>query len=105
MFSLDENRDLTAAAIVLVWLQGLEYVLSLASTVSNRIKDVLFILRCYVGKNVIVFTVIGVIMNCPEAMSFVKVNKKTNSVAWVHERTIPTELPPLVGEVSANFCG
>jgi hypothetical protein len=27
-----------------------------------------------------------------------------NSVAWVRERTIPTELPPLVGEVSANFC-
>jgi hypothetical protein len=31
-------------------------------------------------------------------------NKQTNSVAWVHERTIPTEQPPLVGEVSANFC-
>jgi hypothetical protein len=27
-----------------------------------------------------------------------------NSVAWVRERTIPTERPPLVGEVSANFC-
>jgi hypothetical protein len=26
-----------------------------------------------------------------------------NSVAWVSERTIPTERPPLVGEVSANF--
>jgi hypothetical protein len=33
--------------------------------------------------------------------------KKTrlNSVALVRERTIPTERPPLVGEVSANFCG
>jgi hypothetical protein len=30
---------------------------------------------------------------------------KKNSVAWVRERTIPTERPPLVGEVSANFCG
>jgi hypothetical protein len=30
---------------------------------------------------------------------------KLNSVAWVRERTIPTELPPLVGEVIANFCG
>jgi hypothetical protein len=29
----------------------------------------------------------------------------TNSVALVSERTIPTERPPLVGEVSANFCG
>jgi hypothetical protein len=30
---------------------------------------------------------------------------KTNSLALVRERTIPTERPPLVGEVSANFCG
>jgi hypothetical protein len=30
-------------------------------------------------------------------------NKTTNSVAWVCERTIPTERPPLLGEVSANF--
>jgi hypothetical protein len=28
---------------------------------------------------------------------------KLNPVALVHERTIPTERPPLVGEVSANF--
>jgi hypothetical protein len=31
--------------------------------------------------------------------------KKLNSVAWVRERTLPTERPPLVGKVSANFCG
>ena len=31
--------------------------------------------------------------------------KKLNSVALVRTRTIPTELPPPVGEVSANFCG
>jgi hypothetical protein len=30
---------------------------------------------------------------------------KLNSVAVVRKRTIPTERPPLVGEVSANFCG
>jgi hypothetical protein len=30
---------------------------------------------------------------------------KLNSVAVVHKRTIPTERPPLVGEVSANLCG
>jgi hypothetical protein len=30
---------------------------------------------------------------------------KKSSVAWVHERTIPTERPPLVGGVSANFFG
>jgi uncharacterized protein YycO len=29
---------------------------------------------------------------------------KLNSVTWVRERTIPTEWPPLVYEVSANFC-
>jgi hypothetical protein len=32
-------------------------------------------------------------------------NNNNNSVALVRERTIPTERPPLVGEVSANFCG
>jgi hypothetical protein len=26
-------------------------------------------------------------------------------MAWVRERIIPTERPPLVGEVTANFCG
>ena len=30
---------------------------------------------------------------------------KLNSVALVRERTIPTERPPPVDEVSANFCG
>jgi len=31
--------------------------------------------------------------------------QKKNSVALVRTRTIPTERPPPVGEVSANFCG
>jgi hypothetical protein len=31
--------------------------------------------------------------------------KKLNSMVWVRERTIPTERPPFVGEVIANFCG
>jgi len=30
---------------------------------------------------------------------------KLNSVALVRTRTISTERPPPVGEVSANFCG
>jgi hypothetical protein len=30
---------------------------------------------------------------------------KLNSVALVSERTIPTQRPPLVDEVSAHFCG
>jgi hypothetical protein len=29
--------------------------------------------------------------------------KKLNSMVWVRKRTIPTERPPLVGEVIANF--
>jgi hypothetical protein len=29
----------------------------------------------------------------------------TYSVALVRKRTIPTERPPLVGEVNTNFCG
>jgi len=32
-------------------------------------------------------------------------SNKQNSVALVRERTIPTERPPPVSEVSANFCG
>jgi hypothetical protein len=32
-------------------------------------------------------------------------NNNNNSVYLVRERTIPTERPPLVGEVSAKFCG
>jgi hypothetical protein len=31
--------------------------------------------------------------------------KKKNSMVWVRERTIPTERPPLVGEVISNLCG
>jgi hypothetical protein len=32
-------------------------------------------------------------------------NKQTNSIVRVRKRTIPTERPPLLGEVVANFCG
>jgi hypothetical protein len=35
----------------------------------------------------------------------VRRHAKLNSVAFVRERTIPTERPPLIGEVSVNFCG
>jgi hypothetical protein len=34
-----------------------------------------------------------------------KKKKKKNSMVCVRERTIPTERPPLAGEVIANFCG
>jgi hypothetical protein len=32
-------------------------------------------------------------------------NNYSYSVALVREQTIPTERPPLVGEVNANLCG
>jgi hypothetical protein len=32
-------------------------------------------------------------------------NNNNNSVTSVRERTMPTERPLIVGEVSANFCG
>jgi hypothetical protein len=34
-----------------------------------------------------------------------KIKKVINSVALVRKRTVPTELPQLVGEISANFSG
>jgi hypothetical protein len=43
------------------------------------------------------------IRNSPK--HYLSSNKQRNSVAWVRERSIPTERPPLVGEVNANFCG
>ena len=46
----------------------------------------------------------GEIFNSPEPVSLSRMTL-TNSVALVRERTIPTERPPPVGEVSANFCG
>jgi hypothetical protein len=40
-----------------------------------------------------------------ETRRIVTTNKlKKNSVALVRKRTIPTDRPPLVGEVSANLC-
>jgi hypothetical protein len=35
--------------------------------------------------------------------SWQKCETKKNSVDWIREQTIPTERPPFVGEVSANF--
>jgi hypothetical protein len=32
-------------------------------------------------------------------------SNETDPVAWVRERTIPTERPPFVSQVSVNFCG
>jgi hypothetical protein len=42
---------------------------------------------------------------CLYNVSTVGLDVKKNSGASVHQRTIPTERPPLVGEVRANFSG
>jgi hypothetical protein len=42
--------------------------------------------------------------NCSDATELEKRRGK-KTVALVRERTIPTKLPPLVGQVSANLCG
>jgi len=38
-------------------------------------------------------------------VNYTHAQTKLNSVVLVRKRTIPTERPPPVGEVSANFCG
>jgi hypothetical protein len=38
-------------------------------------------------------------------LTYLRNDELVISVALVRERTIPTERQPLVGEVSANFCG
>jgi hypothetical protein len=41
-----------------------------------------------------------------ETIAIIKKTKKTKlRLPLVRKRTIPTEQPPLVGEVSADFCG
>jgi hypothetical protein len=44
-------------------------------------------------------------VNVYNLMHSLKICFGSSSVALVCKRTIPTERPPLVGEVSANFCG
>jgi len=52
------------------------------------------------------YILVGFMAVCTEGVRmFVLTATKQNSVALVRTRTIPTERPPPVGEVSANFCG
>jgi hypothetical protein len=45
-----------------------------------------------------------IITDVPSGLGLtLKKQTKTNSMVWVRERTVPTERPPLVGEVSFNF--
>jgi hypothetical protein len=51
-----------------------------------------------------IYTVLTKFSRIPSAFH-VTIYIKKNSVALVRKRTISTEQPPLVGEVSANFSG
>ena len=48
---------------------------------------------------------LSILMKCLSPPPIHTHKQQTNSVASVRTRTIPTERPPPVGEVSANFCG
>jgi hypothetical protein len=50
-------------------------------------------------------SVLYIPMNLGNKSETAYIAKKKTSVASIRERTIPTERPPLVGEVSVNFCG
>jgi hypothetical protein len=52
----------------------------------------------------------GKLWGLPRMLGLLRTRGRTKesnskSVALVCERTTPTERPPLVGEVTANFCG
>jgi hypothetical protein len=59
--------------------------------------------HCRIYKNSPLFPIQSLI-NLIDTVPFYFSDKKNNSMVWVRERTIPTERPPLVGEVNANFC-
>jgi hypothetical protein len=46
-----------------------------------------------------------VLRRLPDMCTLPCKKKKLNSMVWVREQTKPSERPPLVGEVTANFCG
>ena len=70
---------------------------------ANDFPDFLVIIGIFLICREIKKVCVAVRMLCD--VECVKVFTKLNSVALVRERTIPTERPPPVGEVSANFCG
>ena len=68
---------------------------------SNEGKDtILWNQRVWIGRNIPNYKPDIIVRDNEEGTKL-----KLNSVALVRERTIPTERPPPVGEVSANFCG
>jgi len=59
----------------------------------------------YISKSVYGFGDINDTMSTFKVRWKQQILYKLNSVALVRTRNIPTERPPPVGEVSANFCG
>jgi hypothetical protein len=47
----------------------------------------------------------NIIRICRPFSHWLRVPVVNNSMVWVRERTIPTERPPIVGEVISNFMG
>jgi hypothetical protein len=72
----------------------------LESPVSLLVTDFLFLYHCHRTLRRVNTIWVGQAQHT----SYTPQNK-TNSMVWVRERTIPTERPPLLGEVVANFCG
>jgi hypothetical protein len=69
-----------------------------ASFSFNSFLHAYWIVNIKMYKTVILFSFCCILL-----CKYLTKTKKLNSVAWVRERTIPIERPPLVGEVSANF--
>jgi hypothetical protein len=61
--------------------------------------------NCRHLKHVCYKNFITALISSQRSMCIPNIFTKLNSVAVVRKRTIPTEQPPLVGEVSANLCG
>jgi hypothetical protein len=84
----------TSAQMSKVWIMG---IFSLPSYYAHYIKRALVISLCiWLPEKLLHKNVSSIALF---AFSILKLN----SMVWVRERTIPTERPPLVGEVIANF--
>ena len=88
-------------------LSTLLYILPLLISSNSRFVRLFLSSFSYLGPYILLNIFVSkMITVCSFFVNFHKTLKlKLNSVALVRTRTIPTERPPPVGEVSANFCG
>jgi hypothetical protein len=80
------NNKFTFSEILLGYLSKIPYILNEMFPISE------IVIKIKIGNDCLNYSILII-------------NNNNNSVALVRDRTIPTERPPLVGEVSANFCG